>query len=50
MTRGIKGCRVYCTDENLSAYLKSRLSPTLFYDANPSGYLIVSEDPEDYST
>lgn len=25
MTRGMKGCYVYCTDKNLSEYLKSRL-------------------------
>lgn len=26
MTRGMKGCYVYCTDKNLSAYLKERLN------------------------
>jgi DUF2075 family protein len=25
MTRGMKGCYVYCTDENLAAYLKNCL-------------------------
>jgi DUF2075 family protein len=25
MTRGMKGCYVYCVDENLSEYLKSSI-------------------------
>ena len=29
MTRGMKGCYVYCTDENLSKYLKERLAITI---------------------
>lgn len=28
MTRGMKGCYVYCTDASLAAYLRSRLSTT----------------------
>lgn len=28
MTRGMKGCYVYCTDAPLAAYLRSRLRPT----------------------
>jgi len=49
MTRGMKGCRVYCTDESLSEYLKSRSSPTVFYDASTLGNLIIAEEPEDYN-
>ena len=25
MTRGMKGCYIYCTDSNLSAYLKGKI-------------------------
>ena len=45
----MKGCRVYCTDECLSEYLKSRSSPTVFYDASTLGNLIIAEEPEDYN-
>lgn len=29
MTRGMKGCYLYCTDDELRAYLKSRLQPSV---------------------
>lgn len=44
MTRGMKGCYVYCTDKNLSKYLKSRLN------GNYNNIIYaVSEDQEDYN-
>lgn len=37
MTRGMKGCYVYCTDAPLAAYLRSRLTTTDTGDARPRG-------------
>ena len=53
MTRGQKGCYIYCTDENLSNYLKKRLNQNdeIVYpidkDENYSD-LMVAEDSEEY--
>ncbi len=51
MTRGMKGCRVFCTDKNLAAYLKAR--KTRSYDMSgfeEEGYGIsmVAEQVTDY--
>lgn len=37
MTRGMKGCYVYCTDAALAAYLRSRLTSTLADQPVPMG-------------
>lgn len=39
MTRGQKGCYVYCTDEKLSGYLKSRLNRVYTERKNAISYL-----------
>lgn len=53
MTRGMKGCFVYCVDKNLAKYLKTRLGGEngITYaidDDEKYSYLKVSEDSEEY--
>ena len=53
MTRGQKGCYIYCTDKNLAEYLKRRLKQNdeKVYAINEDknyNYLMVSEDSEEY--
>lgn len=53
MTRGQKGCYIYCTDKKLSDYLKKRLNQKedIVYpideDENYTD-LMVAEDSEEY--
>ena len=48
LTRGMKGCRVFCTDKNLSNYLKKRLSNGICYDeSNPQNIILVAEDSKE---
>lgn len=53
MTRGQKGCYIYCVDKNLANYLKRRINQykEIRYplDENLStDNLMVAEDSEDY--
>ena len=53
MTRGQKGCYIYCTDKNLSNYLKKRLNQNneIVYPIDEDEYcsdLMVAEDSEEY--
>ena len=53
MTRGQKGCYIYCTDKNLSDYLKKRLNQkdeiTYSIDDEENGNnMMVAEDSEEY--
>ena len=53
MTRGQKGCYIYCTDKKLSDYLKKRLNQNneIFYPFDEDGHysdLMVAEDSEEY--
>ena len=53
MTRGQKGCYIYCTDKNLSDYLKKRLSQKdeITYsidDEENENDMMVAEDSEEY--
>ena len=54
MTRGQKGCYIYCTDEKLTVYLKDRLSGkngVVYYsddEAGGDGEMKVAEDGEEY--
>lgn len=53
MTRGQKGCYIYCTDNKLSEYLKKRLNQKndIFYsiDVDENKYnMMVAEDNEEY--
>ncbi len=48
MTRGMKGCRVYCTDKNLSSYLKMRLANPAYTVDESISYLQVAEDADVY--
>lgn len=53
MTRGMKGCYVYCTDKKLSEYLKKRSNQNegIVYSTNEKedyGNLMVAEDSEEY--
>ena len=49
MTRGQKGCFIFCTDLELNEYFKSRLEKTIKYnDFSPSRMGKVAEDQELY--
>ena len=52
MTRGQKGCYIYCTDKKLSEYLKKRLNQNrdIIYaiDDDKKYNLKVAEDSEEY--
>ena len=53
MTRGQKGCYIYCTDKNLSNYLKKRLNQNdgIVYPIDEEEHysdLLVAEDSEEY--
>ena len=49
MTRGQKGCFIFCTDPELNEYFKSRLEKTIKYnDFSPSRMDKVAEDQELY--
>ena len=52
MTRGQKGCYIYCTDEKLSNYLKMRLKQedkmTYSIEDEEKDNLMVAEDSEEY--
>ena len=53
MTRGMKGCYVYCTDKNLSEYLKKRSNQNegIVYPIDHEEQysdLIVAEESEEY--
>ena len=53
MTRGQKGCCIYCTDKKLSDYLKKRLNQkdeiiySIDEDENKNT-IMVAEDKEEY--
>ena len=54
MTRGQKGCYIYCTDKKLSDYLKKRLNQKeeIIYpidsEDNNNDMMMVAEDSEEY--
>ncbi|WP_085506570.1 DUF2075 domain-containing protein [Thalassobacillus devorans] len=49
MTRGQKGCFIYCVDPELNEYFKSRLKNTVLYnDLSPRSFDKVAEDREEY--
>ena len=52
MTRGQKGCFIYCTDKKLSDYLKRRLNQQgeIMYsiDETKTNNMMVAEDNEEY--
>ena len=52
MTRGMKGCYVYCTDKKLSEYLKrrSKQNESIVYsiDEEEDYSVMVAEDSEEY--
>lgn len=53
MTRGQKGCYIYCTDKNLSSYLKKRLNKidNIIYSINNElkyNNMMVAEESEEY--
>lgn len=54
MTRGQKGCYIYCTDKNLAKYLKRRLNQDdgIIYSIDEDktySDLMVAEDNEEYN-
>ena len=55
MTRGQKGCYIYCTDKKLSDYLKKRLKQKdeIIYpidsEDNTNDMMMVAEDSEKYT-
>lgn len=48
MTRGEKGCFVFCTDPELNAYFEERLQRTTNYNDFSPERLRVAEDRENY--
>ena len=54
MTRGQKGCYIYCTNKKLSDYLKKRLNQKeeIIYpidsEDNTNDIMMVAEDSEEY--
>lgn len=52
MTRGQKGCYIYCTNKELSDYLKKRLNQkdeiTYSIDEDEKNNLMVAEEGEEY--
>lgn len=53
MTRGQKGCYIYCTDKKLSDYLKKRLNQKneITYSIDEevkTNNMMVAEDSEEY--
>lgn len=50
MTRGQKGCYIYCEDKQLSEYLKQRINKCIEYTMNENieNCLMVAEDEEKY--
>lgn len=53
MTRVMKGCYVYCTDKNLSEYLKNRLNKKngIIYsidEEEKANNIMVAEESDDY--
>lgn len=49
MTRGQKGCYVYCTNKELEEYLKSRLKHENLYKESRDEKLKVAENASDYN-
>ena len=48
MTRGMKGCYVYCCDEELANYLKSSLTNSKIYELPTTRYRIAAEPKIEY--
>ena len=48
MTRGQKGCFVFCTDKELEQYFIERLKRETIYREYDRGGMKVAEDQEDY--
>lgn len=49
LTRGMKGCYVYCTDKKLSNYIKSRIHTSQnVYDTLNHNILLAAEEQEEY--
>ncbi|MED3625497.1 DUF2075 domain-containing protein [Bacillus thermocopriae] len=48
MTRGQKGCFVFCTDKKLAAYLKERYQKSNKYETNEFFMSMVAEEKEKY--
>lgn len=47
MTRGQKGCYVYCTDEGLTEYLRERVQ-RIYKEQMAVRQMLVAEDTEAY--
>ncbi len=49
MTRGMKGCYVYCTDKELSNYIKMRIhNSKITYAEISKNYLLAAEQKQEY--
>ena len=48
MTRGQKGCFIYCTDKKLEQYVRSRLIRESVYSEKAYGNMKAAEDNESY--
>jgi uncharacterized protein len=49
MTRGQKGCFIFCTDPDLNEYFRERLNKSVTYEnLSPSHVAVAAEDPSKY--
>lgn len=48
MTRGQKGCYIYCTDKKLEQYFRSRLMRESVYSERAYGNMMAAEDKDSY--
>ncbi len=44
MTRGMKGCRIYCTDQNLADYFRERLKASPYIYDQRDGYMMAADE------
>jgi hypothetical protein len=49
MTRGMKGCYVYCTDPETAAYFRGRIAPLYELDRSDARLRLVADKPRDPS-
>jgi uncharacterized protein len=49
MTRGQKGCFIFCTDPELNKYFRERLNKSVVYDdLSPRQVVVAAEDRSKY--
>jgi len=48
MTRGQKGCYIFCTDKKLEEYFRTRLTRESVYSEKTYGNIKIAEEKESY--